>query len=49
MDGQPLIDQFQDDIEVVVDKYRDVGLDFGSIIGTLEMCKLDLWSEAHSD
>jgi hypothetical protein len=44
MSAKPLLQQFQDDINLVVDKYRDQGLSNGEAIGALEIVKLDLWN-----
>lgn len=49
MDGKPLLQQFSDDLQAVVDKYRDQGLTFGEVVGAIEIVKLDLYSEAHVD
>lgn len=49
MDGKPLIDQFQDDLEAVIQKYMDSGLDLGSAVGTIEICKLDLLENQKED
>ena len=42
---KPLIQQFQDDLDEVVDKYREQGLTLGESIGAIEIVKLDLWRE----
>jgi len=46
---KPIIQQFQDDIEAVIDKYRDQGITFGEAIGAIEMVKISLWSEKIED
>ena len=43
--NKPIIQQFQDDLVVVVDKYRDEGITIGEVIGCFELTKIDLWSE----
>lgn len=45
-DGNPLCQQFQDDVNTAIDKYRDQGLTLAEAIGVLEVAKLDLWLEA---
>jgi hypothetical protein len=44
-----IVQQFQDDITAVVDKYRDQGLSLGESIGAIELVKLDLWREQTED
>lgn len=43
MDGKPLIQCLEDDIEHIIDQYVDQGLTVGEIIGTLELAKLAFW------
>ena len=43
----PLIQQFQDELFAVVDKYRDNGLTLGEAVGAIELVKLTLWIECH--
>lgn len=45
----PLVQQFQDEINGVIDKYRDEGLTLSEAIGAIELTKLDLWHEAQED
>jgi hypothetical protein len=45
MDGKPLIHSFEDEVNAVIDKYRDQGITFGEAIGVLETVKLNLWHE----
>lgn len=40
---QPIIQQFQDDVNLLIDKYRDQGITLGEVIGALELIKLDVW------
>jgi len=49
MSTKPLITMFHDDLNAVVDKYRDQGLTIGEGIGVLEIVKLDLWHETRED
>ena len=46
---KPIIQQFQDDIRTVIDKYRDQGISIGETIGAIEMIKLDLYTEQVGD
>jgi hypothetical protein len=46
---KPIIQQFQDDICSVVDRYRDNGLTIWEAIGAIELIKLDLWSEHNEE
>jgi hypothetical protein len=46
MDGKPIVMQFQDDIDSLVDKYRSQGVTLGEMIGTFEIVKLNLWNES---
>lgn len=49
-DGKPLIQCFADDLNILIDKYRDQGVTFGEAIGAMEIAKLDLWHESqHKD
>jgi len=41
----PLLQQFQEELSGVIDKYRDQGLTLGEAIGAIELCKLDLWRD----
>lgn len=41
----PLLDLFQEELNNVIDKYRDQGLTVGEAVGAMEMTKLDLWME----
>ena len=45
MDGKPLVNQFIEDINSVIDKYRDQGLMVSETIGAIEMVKLDIYNE----
>ena len=45
MAGKPIVQQLQDDISEIIDRYRDQGLTYGEAIGALEMVKLDIWHE----
>ena len=36
---------FQDELNVVINTYRDEGLTLGEAVGALELVKLDLWKE----
>lgn len=42
---KPLVQCLQDDLEKVIDKYRDEGVTFCEVIGALEILKLDVWRE----
>ena len=46
---KPIIQQFQDELSKVVDKYRDQGITLGESIGAIELVKLDLWNEQTED
>jgi hypothetical protein len=46
---KPLIQQFQDDLCCVIDKFRDQGLTVGESIGAIELLKLDLWQEQNEE
>ena len=43
---KPLVQYLQDDLEKVIDKYRDEGLSLAELIGALEIVKLNAWSES---
>jgi len=45
----PLVQQFQEDIDSIIDKYREEGLTLSEAIGTIELTKLDLWHEVQED
>ena len=49
MDGKPLIQHFADDLQAVVDKYRNQGLTIGEAIGAIEIVKLDLYEDLQED
>lgn len=38
--------KIQEDIEAVVEKYREKGVSYCDIIGTLEVVKLNVWDES---
>ncbi len=42
---KPLAQQFQDEINEVINRYRDQGLTYGEAIGGMEVAKIDLWNE----
>jgi len=42
---KPIIQCFQDELNVVINTYRDEGLTLGEAVGALELVKLDLWKE----
>ena len=46
MSLKPLSDLFMEDVERVVDKYRDEGVTYTEVIGVLEVIKIDLYKEA---
>jgi hypothetical protein len=46
---KPIIQQFQDELSSVVDRYRDQGITLGESIGAIELVKLDLWNERVED
>ncbi len=48
-DGEPVMHQFQNEVNSVLDKYRDQGLTYGEAVGALENVKLDLWFEQQGD
>lgn len=43
--SKPIIRQFQDDLNDVLDKYRDQGITVGEAIGAIEMVRLGLFQE----
>lgn len=47
MPEKPLVQQFQDEIQAVVDKYKSEGisLTLSEAVGALELVKMDLYSE----
>lgn len=45
MSAEPIMHQFQNAVNEVIDKFRDQGLTFGEALGALETVKLDLWLE----
>jgi len=49
MAEKPLQQQFQDDIDKVVDKYRDQGLTVGGAVGVLIMVALDVRDNAATE
>ena len=46
---KPLVQHLQDDINAVIDKYRDEGVTVAETIGALEITKLDLFQEQLDD
>lgn len=38
--------QFQEDLDAVVDKYRDQGLTLGEAVGTMVIVALNLWGDS---
>jgi len=49
MDGEPLISQFQNEIDAVIEKYNDSGLTLGETVGVLELCKLGVVKNSEED
>lgn len=49
MGEKPIVQQFNDDLQAVVDKYRDQGITFAEALGAIEIVKLDLWSESQDE
>ena len=45
MSQKPLVQHFQDDIDAVIDKYRDEGITVSETMGVLELTKLLLFAE----
>ncbi len=43
MAQKPISQQFQDDINAVIDRYKGESLTFAEAVGVLEIVKLDLW------
>jgi len=48
MSSKPIVQQFYDDVEKVIDKYRDQGITISEIVGSLELSKLDLYKEVNN-
>ncbi len=46
---KPIAQCLQDNINKVIDKYRDEGLTFSEAVGVLEIVKMDLYSEQAED
>jgi hypothetical protein len=49
MSSEPLQSIFARDLDNMVDKYRDQGLSYAEVIGTLEVYKIDLYHELSQD
>lgn len=45
MDGKPIGQHFSDEINAVVDKFRDQGITVGEVLGALEVLKWELIAE----
>lgn len=45
MSSKPLCQCFEEELNAVIDKYRDQGLTYGESFGVLESVKLNLWYE----
>ena len=43
--NKPLCVQLEEELNAVIDKYRDQGITYGENIGILECVKLNLWYE----
>lgn len=43
--NKPLCVQMEEEINAVIDRYRDQGITYGENIGILECVKLNLWYE----
>jgi len=46
LDGKPIAQQFQDDLNSLIDNYRDQGITLSETVGAIELVKLDLWKES---
>ena len=40
---KPLVAQFEDDINIVIDKYREQGLTIAEFVGTIETVKIEAY------
>ena len=49
MDGEPLIGQFADEIEKVVNRFRDQGLTVGEALGALDLVHAKIIKDALED
>jgi uncharacterized protein (DUF433 family) len=45
MTGKPLVQQFQDEVNLIIDKFRSSGITMAEVIGALEIVKIDLHME----
>lgn len=45
MASKPLIQHFVDDINKAIDKYRDLGLTIGELMGVFTLAQFDMWAE----
>ena len=45
MSTRPIIQSFQDNLNIFIDGYREQGITLSEAIGALEIVKLDLWFE----
>lgn len=41
----PMIEQLQEDLEEVLEKYREQYMSLAEMLGTLEVVKLNLWED----
>lgn len=48
MSTSPLVDQFANDIDDVINKYSDQGLTVAEAVGALDIAKMEIWYN-HTD
>lgn len=49
LDGRPLVDRIQAELDEVIDRFRGEGLTLGEAVCALELVKLDLWAESRAE
>ncbi len=45
MSQKPIIQHLVDDVNNVIDKYRDEGITVGEVVGVFQLAILDIWAE----
>lgn len=46
---EPLVSVFANELQAVVNKFRDEGLTVGEALGAIEILKLELWQDQRED
>lgn len=49
MDGKPVVQMFADDLQRLIQKYKDTGMSNAECVGVLHMADIDMISQIRED